>query len=116
MLAGKRPLTVAMIPALNRHLVRDDGGGEVGSAGRRPGAAHRPHRQECARCDQPVPTRVRRAPDDCRRSRPGSAPPADTVYKVTQILAWLAGQTCEVAGRIEKRSQVVALVRRLAHA
>lgn len=47
---------------------------------------------------------------------PGSAPPADTVYKVTQILAWLAGQTCEVAGRIQKRSQVVALVRRLAHA
>jgi len=45
---------------------------------------------------------------------PGSAPPAGTVYKVTQILAWMAGQTCEVAGRIQKRSQVVALVRRLA--
>jgi hypothetical protein len=63
-----------------------------------------------------VPTRARRAPDDRRRSRPGSAPPADTVYKVTQILAWLAGQTREVAARIEKRSQVVALARRLAHA
>ena len=49
-------------------------------------------------------------------SVPGSAPPANTVYKVSQILAWLAGQTREVAARIERRSQVVPLVRPLARA
>jgi hypothetical protein len=34
----------------------------------------------------------------------GQTPPADSVYKVTQILAWPGGQTCEVAAQGESRS------------
>jgi hypothetical protein len=45
---------------------------------------------------------------------PGSAPPADTVYKIAQVLSWMAGRTGEVSARVERRAEVVGMVRSLA--
>ncbi|MGE5359810.1 MAG: DUF932 domain-containing protein [Bacteroidales bacterium] len=66
-------------------------------------------------------TRQWRGPSDRRpmaatMAVPGSAPPNNTLYRLSQILSWMAGQTGELSARTERRAQVSALTRRLAHA
>lgn len=41
---------------------------------------------------------------------PGSEPPADTLYKVTQILAWLADRTGELDERMARRGAIPRLM------
>ena len=41
---------------------------------------------------------------------PGSQPPADTAYKVTQILAWPASRTGELGERMARRAQIGRLM------